>query len=460
MHRLDTTRMGADPGNRIGARCDTCAHIELQYDRRIGVFREVLRWILAVDLAEFGFVIVIAHFQSSGLEFFGGGVEGIGDRLPAIGTGVGLGAGHDDVLAAECEIEVLRAVDLVWVEIVEVVVRREAADAEIVQQLAHVFGLLVGALEVGSIELDTFVSHLADGAYGRFGIFLELLADGVEFEAHGNLGVGGACRVSVRKHGRKGQERPAVEWGHGLSFYLSRLGVSKEIFGALCFGWIRALQRLLLFDEGLCGHTSVPRQRWDRAVTLDGALRKKTSFAEGIDMASVESAIPVAATSSPLSKEELRRMNAYWRAANYLSVGQIYLYGNPLLREPLKIEHVKPRLLGHWGTTPGLNFIYVHCNRLIKKLDLNMIYITGPGHGGPGLVANTYLEGTYSEYYPNIPQNETGMKRLFKQFSFPGGIPSHVAPETPGSIHEGGELGYCISHACGAAFDNPDLLAL
>jgi len=175
-------------------------------------------------------------------------------------------------------------------------------------------------------------------------------------------------------------------------------------------------------------------------------------------MASVESAIPVVATSSPLSKEELRRMHAYWRAANYLSVGQIYLYDNPLLREPLKLEHVKPRLLGHWGTTPGLNFIYVHCNRLIKKLDLNMIYITGPGHGGPGLVANTYLEGTYSEFYPNIPQNETGMKRLFKQFSFPGGIPSHVAPETPGSIHEGGELGYSVAHAYGAALDNPDLL--
>ena len=175
-------------------------------------------------------------------------------------------------------------------------------------------------------------------------------------------------------------------------------------------------------------------------------------------MAPVETALPVATSATPLSKEELRRINAYWRAANYLSVGQIYLYDNPLLREPLKIEHVKPRLLGHWGTTPGLNFIYVHCNRLIKKLDLNMIYITGPGHGGPGLVANTYLEGTYSEYYPNVPQTEAGMKRLFKQFSFPGGIPSHVAPETPGSIHEGGELGYSVAHAYGAALDNPDLL--
>jgi xylulose-5-phosphate/fructose-6-phosphate phosphoketolase len=174
----------------------------------------------------------------------------------------------------------------------------------------------------------------------------------------------------------------------------------------------------------------------------------------------VESALPVTSLPeiTPLSQDELRRMDAYWRAANYLSVGQIYLYDNPLLREPLKIEHVKPRLLGHWGTTPGLNFIYVHCNRLIKKLGLNMIYITGPGHGGPGLVANTYLEGTYSEYYPNVAQNEAGMKRLFKQFSFPGGIPSHVAPETPGSIHEGGELGYSVAHAYGAALDNPDLL--
>jgi xylulose-5-phosphate/fructose-6-phosphate phosphoketolase len=159
-----------------------------------------------------------------------------------------------------------------------------------------------------------------------------------------------------------------------------------------------------------------------------------------------------------LSAEELRRINAYWRAANYLSVGQIYLLDNPLLREPLKLEHVKPRLLGHWGTTPGLNFIYVHLNRIIKSFDLNTIYIAGPGHGGPGLVANTYLEGTYSELYSNISQDVEGMQRLFKQFSFPGGIPSHVAPETPGSIHEGGELGYALVHAYGAAFDNPDLM--
>ena len=162
--------------------------------------------------------------------------------------------------------------------------------------------------------------------------------------------------------------------------------------------------------------------------------------------------------SATLSSEELRKIDAYWRAANYLSVGQIYLYKNPLLREPLRVEDIKPRLLGHWGTTPGLNFIYVHLNRLIKKLDLNVIFITGPGHGGPGLVANTYLEGTYTEFYPNISQDVEGLQRLFKQFSFPGGIPSHVAPETPGSIHEGGELGYSMAHAHGAAFDNPDLL--
>ncbi len=160
----------------------------------------------------------------------------------------------------------------------------------------------------------------------------------------------------------------------------------------------------------------------------------------------------------PLSEDLLRRMDGYWRAANYLSVGQIYLYDNPLLREPLTPRHIKPRLLGHWGTTPGQNFIYVHLNRIIKQRDLNMIYIAGPGHGGPALVANTYLEGTYSELYPDVTQDEAGMKRLFKQFSFPGGIPSHVAPETPGSIHEGGELGYSLSHAYGAAFDNPDLI--
>jgi len=159
-----------------------------------------------------------------------------------------------------------------------------------------------------------------------------------------------------------------------------------------------------------------------------------------------------------LNAQLLRKMDAYWRAANYLSVGQIYLYDNPLLKKPLTLAHIKPRLLGHWGTTPGLNFIYVHLNRAIGEHDLNIIYITGPGHGGPGLVANAYLEGTYSEVYNDIAQDEEGMQRLFKQFSFPGGIPSHVAPETPGSIHEGGELGYALSHAYGAAFDNPDLI--
>ncbi len=160
----------------------------------------------------------------------------------------------------------------------------------------------------------------------------------------------------------------------------------------------------------------------------------------------------------PLASEELRKIDAYWRAANYLSVGQIYLLDNPLLKEPLKREHIKPRLLGHWGTSPGLNMICVHLNRVIKRDDLNVIYVIGPGHGGPSMVAHAYLEGTYSELYPNISQDAVGMKRLFKQFSFPGGIPSHVAPETPGSIHEGGELGYALSHAYGAAFDNPDLI--
>jgi len=164
-------------------------------------------------------------------------------------------------------------------------------------------------------------------------------------------------------------------------------------------------------------------------------------------------------TEKLLSPEELRKMDAYWRASNYLSVGQIYLLDNPLLREPLRLEHVKPRLLGHWGTTPGLNLIYVHLNRVIKAYDLEVIYITGPGHGGPGMVAQTYLEGVYSEVYPSITRDEEGMRRLFKQFSFPGGIPSHVAPETPGSIHEGGELGYALAHAYGAVFDNPELIA-
>ena len=182
-----------------------------------------------------------------------------------------------------------------------------------------------------------------------------------------------------------------------------------------------------------------------KAVSNDGE-----TFAHGTARSTIKGA--------PLSRDELDKIDAYWRAANYLSVGQIYLYDNPLLKKPLKKEHVKPRLLGHWGTTPGLNFIYAHLNRVIKQRDLNMIYIIGPGHGGPGIVGNAYMEGTYSEVYPNIAQDEEGMKRLFTQFSFPGGIPSHVAPETPGSIHEGGELGYAISHAYGAAYDNPNLI--
>jgi xylulose-5-phosphate/fructose-6-phosphate phosphoketolase len=160
------------------------------------------------------------------------------------------------------------------------------------------------------------------------------------------------------------------------------------------------------------------------------------------------------------TRPDLELIDAYWRAANYLSVGQIYLLDNPLLREPLRAEHVKPRLLGHWGTTPGLNLLYAHLNRVINERDLNALYVTGPGHGGPGLVANAYLEGTYSEVYSSITEDVDGMRGLFRQFSFPGGIPSHVAPETPGSIHEGGELGYALVHAFGAAFDNPDLTVL
>ena len=166
----------------------------------------------------------------------------------------------------------------------------------------------------------------------------------------------------------------------------------------------------------------------------------------------------LATKTNTLTPELLHKMNAYWRAANYLSVGQIYLYDNPLLKEPLKLSHVKPLVVGHWGTTPGQNFIYVHLNRVIKKYDLDMFYIAGPGHGGPAIVGNVYLEGTWSEVYPNVTQDEAGLKKLFKQFSFPGGISSHVAPTTPGSIHEGGELGYSLSHAFGAAFDNPDLI--
>jgi xylulose-5-phosphate/fructose-6-phosphate phosphoketolase len=196
----------------------------------------------------------------------------------------------------------------------------------------------------------------------------------------------------------------------------------------------------------------------ERHVTLGAAPASEHISPARFDVTSVACRPPEDQMDGTLAPELLRRIDAYWRAANYLSVGQIYLYANPLLREPLKPEHIKPRLLGHWGTTPGQNFIYAHLNRVIKRHDLDMIYVCGPGHGGPAVVANTYLEGTYSEIYPDISQDEAGLQRLFKQFSFPGGIPSHAAPETPGSIHEGGELGYSLSHAFGAVFDNPQLL--
>jgi xylulose-5-phosphate/fructose-6-phosphate phosphoketolase len=173
---------------------------------------------------------------------------------------------------------------------------------------------------------------------------------------------------------------------------------------------------------------------------------------------SPKSAVESEPLTEPLTSDELRRMDAYWRAANYLSVAQIYLLANPLLRDPLEPAHVKPRLLGHFGTTPGLNLIYVHLNRAIRERDLDAIYVTGPGHGGPAVVANAYLEGTYSELYPHVSRDVAGLSELVRQFSFPGGIPSHAAPEVPGSIHEGGELGYALAHAFGAAFDNPELV--
>ncbi|HEV2474940.1 MAG TPA: phosphoketolase, partial [Candidatus Dormibacteraeota bacterium] len=175
-------------------------------------------------------------------------------------------------------------------------------------------------------------------------------------------------------------------------------------------------------------------------------------------MGTVTSSPPDLSAAQPLSADELSSIHAYWRAANYLSVGQIYLLDNPLLRRRLKLDDIKPRLLGHWGTTPGLNLIYAHSNRVIKKRDLDAIYVMGPGHGGPAGVANAYLEGTYTERYPDVTEDEIGLRKLFRQFSFPGGIPSHNAPETPGSIHEGGELGYALVHAYGAAFDNPNLV--
>ena len=168
----------------------------------------------------------------------------------------------------------------------------------------------------------------------------------------------------------------------------------------------------------------------------------------------------MAMSDRPISPDLLARMDAYWRAANFLTVGQIYLQENPLLREPLRPEHIKPRLLGHWGTSPGLSLVYVHLNRAIRARDLDAIFLTGPGHGGPAIVANVYLEGTYSEIYPHVTRDTAGMRRLFRQFSTPGGIPSHVGPQTPGSIHEGGELGYVLTHAFGAVFDNPSLVAV
>ncbi len=188
-------------------------------------------------------------------------------------------------------------------------------------------------------------------------------------------------------------------------------------------------------------------------------MKKAATKSPGRETATANSSVKVdRGIRNALSAEELQKIDAYWRASNYLSVGQIYLLDNPLLKKTLAREHIKPRLLGHWGTTPGLNFIYTHLNRMIKAYDLSMIYMAGPGHGGPGIVAHTYLEGTYSEVYTAITRDQDGLRKLFKQFSFPGGIPSHVAPETPGSIHEGGELGYALSHAFGAAFDNPDLI--
>src|SRR5947209_19581082 len=184
----------------------------------------------------------------------------------------------------------------------------------------------------------------------------------------------------------------------------------------------------------------------------------ETSISSAVESESIDRPAQEEPAQGPLPDDLLDKMNRYWQAANYLTVGQIYLQANPLLREPLRPEHIKPRLLGHWGTSPGLNFIYAHLNRLIQQHNLDMIYLAGPGHGGPAIVANVYLEGTYSQIYPEITQDISGLRRLFRQFSAPGGIPSHVSVTTPGSIHEGGELGYVLTHAFGAAFDNPDLI--
>src|SRR4051812_26599753 len=202
----------------------------------------------------------------------------------------------------------------------------------------------------------------------------------------------------------------------------------------------------------------MPRVCCSPTVRGNVGSRSRPSGASLRQMATAHAAEPRTAAAQQLDTEELASIDAWWRAANYLSVGQIYLMGNPLLREPLRPEHIKPRLLGHWGTTPGLNFVYAHLNRAIDARGIDLMYVIGPGHGGPGLVAASWLEGSYSEIYPDVSLDEAGMRRLFTQFSFPGGIPSHVAPETPGSIHEGGELGYALVHAYGAAFDNPDLV--
>src|SRR5690606_24880452 len=239
-----------------------------------------------------------------------------------------------------------------------------------------------------------------------------------------------ACQM--RTGGEVGEDRQA------------RVGRNAECVGRATSGVGRAACRRRAFTR----HTSCLSRQFLRA-----AQRVWTMAQRAEAMGAMRSEGPE--TRAAL----LRRMDAYWRAANYLSVGQIYLLDNPLLREPLRLEHIKPRLLGHWGTTPGLNFIYVHLNRIIRERDVDMIYVTGPGHGGPALVANTWLEGTYSELYPEVSLDEEGMRLLFRQFSFPGGIPSHTAPETPGSINEGGELGYSLAHAYGAVFDNPSLIA-
>ena len=271
---------------------------------------------------------------------------------------------------------------------------------------------------------------------------------------HGRLLVGHRTR---RLRGRGDAEGAPLWWPQGkiageyLPRWLSEHGVAPP--GGVPAPEGREHHRRALDARAPCPGAPVPvRARPPVPDRRPGRGIARPADARG--------SLRMTATGTPLDTEMLRRIDAAWRAANYLSVGQIYLLDNPLLREPLRPEHVKPRLLGHWGTTPGLNLLYVHMNRVIRERDLETLFVTGPGHGGPGLVASTWLEGTYSEIYPEITRDEEGMRRLFRQFSFPGGIPSHVAPETPGSIHEGGELGYALTHAYGAAFDNPDLVVL